>query len=604
MKEHAKDYLNDYKLNVPLWEQVLIEEALLTNGNIGEDKIEEIYKKLSSGETTDEIKKRDKNESISNFESIHPIILKSLTHKSGVNALKENETIKFSSNCTILYGLNGTGKSGYFKILNEIVGGNQKKKILQNIYRDNNPEINIELSFEYSKSMRTITWNNTRRAIKPLNKIKVFDNSYLKSFLTERKADETLIQPFGLHLFSYIIEKKDEFKKRLEDDAEKIQINKPQIKTDNFSDKIKAIFEQNELSDETKIMVENLYNFSEEKQIELITLQKKLKDLNQSNIEDKIQLETIKYEKIKQLREEIFDSGEKLVRLKREVEALIRSYNQQKKESKTYKKQIKILKTIPKSDTSLWKEFISKGNEYSKLIDDSKVCPYCRQPLNDNAVKLLQAYTQFLNSEAENKLKEIKDKIEDKKRILNSINTDLSLDDLEDDIRKRLQEKTIKKEDKKESDLFSLIKEQINNYSKIKQQIEKAINERNEIEENIIIDNSKILEELTLLENFFNQNINSFKQDKNTKEENIKKLEEKIKPLFENKSISEQSNDIKKWFELETKRKNFLERVNSINTKKLTELSKKAHKELITERLKQLYSEKHKRYKFYKTCFI
>jgi hypothetical protein len=30
----------------------------------------------------------------------------------------------------------GAGKSSYFKILNEIVGGNQKKEILSNIYLD------------------------------------------------------------------------------------------------------------------------------------------------------------------------------------------------------------------------------------------------------------------------------------------------------------------------------------------------------------------------------------------------------------------------------------------------------------------------------------
>jgi predicted ATPase len=51
-----------------------------------------------------------------------------LEHIQGVNALKQNQTIKFNNSVTILYGLNGAGKSRYFKILNEIVGGNQKKE--------------------------------------------------------------------------------------------------------------------------------------------------------------------------------------------------------------------------------------------------------------------------------------------------------------------------------------------------------------------------------------------------------------------------------------------------------------------------------------------
>lgn len=56
------------------------------------------------------------------------ISISKLEHISGVNALASNQLIKFCPDVNIVYGLNGTGKSSYFRILNEVVGGSKHKK--------------------------------------------------------------------------------------------------------------------------------------------------------------------------------------------------------------------------------------------------------------------------------------------------------------------------------------------------------------------------------------------------------------------------------------------------------------------------------------------
>lgn len=56
------------------------------------------------------------------------ISISKLEHISGVNALARNQLMKFCPEVNIVYGLNGTGKSSYFRILNEVVGGSKHKK--------------------------------------------------------------------------------------------------------------------------------------------------------------------------------------------------------------------------------------------------------------------------------------------------------------------------------------------------------------------------------------------------------------------------------------------------------------------------------------------
>ena len=129
-KNHAKDYLSEFANNKPEWLKVLIKDAIETNGSIEELRINEIFDNLLNG-TPLQVQTHNLS---SAQQSSQKLLFESLTHISGVNALCENQTIKFSPDVTVLYGLNGSGKSGYFRILNEVCGGNQKKEILCNIY--------------------------------------------------------------------------------------------------------------------------------------------------------------------------------------------------------------------------------------------------------------------------------------------------------------------------------------------------------------------------------------------------------------------------------------------------------------------------------------
>lgn len=118
------------------WAKYLAEKILLGNA-ISESDIETSYSYL-----LEELKLKEETEkpeieinyiaSPGGFES--DLLVTKLENVKGVNALTENQTIDFSPNLTIIYGSNGSGKSGCVRLLKKVFYSKAPEEILQNIY--------------------------------------------------------------------------------------------------------------------------------------------------------------------------------------------------------------------------------------------------------------------------------------------------------------------------------------------------------------------------------------------------------------------------------------------------------------------------------------
>lgn len=76
------------------------------------------------------------------------LILKELKNVEGVNALIEGQVIEFSQFLTIIYGANGSGKSGYIRLLKRIFYSKSPEDILPNVHIANgHKDIKAELTF-------------------------------------------------------------------------------------------------------------------------------------------------------------------------------------------------------------------------------------------------------------------------------------------------------------------------------------------------------------------------------------------------------------------------------------------------------------------------
>lgn len=61
------------------------------------------------------------------------VSLESIFHHKGVNALAEDQRLKFAPGLTIVYGDNGAGKTGYIRILKQACRARGQEEILGNV---------------------------------------------------------------------------------------------------------------------------------------------------------------------------------------------------------------------------------------------------------------------------------------------------------------------------------------------------------------------------------------------------------------------------------------------------------------------------------------
>lgn len=135
MKTSAIDYLIDYinSEDEDRWLQSVVSCYLNSNEEISIEEIRDL--------TDDLLACREKEYSINTIKPAlgisNLIKLKTLYHESGINALAGEQKIDFNDEVTVLYGLNGSGKSSYFRILQAMIGNIKSSDIIANIYLDN-----------------------------------------------------------------------------------------------------------------------------------------------------------------------------------------------------------------------------------------------------------------------------------------------------------------------------------------------------------------------------------------------------------------------------------------------------------------------------------
>ncbi len=110
---------------------------------------------------------------------------------SGVNALIPDQRIEFGPKLTIVYGGNGSGKSGYARILKHACRCNERavEAILQNIYEAAAaPPPTAKLDVEMDGVVQTLTWTKGGAPNAELRRYSVFDARAARSYLGERNS--------------------------------------------------------------------------------------------------------------------------------------------------------------------------------------------------------------------------------------------------------------------------------------------------------------------------------------------------------------------------------------------------------------------------------
>ena len=121
------------------WLRGVVSEILETRQDLGDDRLDHYYelllleKGLADGEPVlfPEVALQGAGP-----DTEEALVIVSLREVKNVNALSTGQEIVFNSRMTVLFGENGTGKTGYVRVLKRIASVRTSEPILPNIHKE------------------------------------------------------------------------------------------------------------------------------------------------------------------------------------------------------------------------------------------------------------------------------------------------------------------------------------------------------------------------------------------------------------------------------------------------------------------------------------
>lgn len=216
-----------------VWAKDLVAAAVTNNGCLTDNRILLICEDIENGVTSPSIALPG------NIGSAIPRIeLKTLKHVANVNRLVPNQTIHFCHDgITVLFGANGSGKSGYFRILNKLASGSINYSVMQDIFNENPQPMSIEVTYAENGTDHTDAWDLISPLSTPLGHISVFDTNYAKGLTNEHDSNIYLFDSMGLNIYRGIADGVRRLKE-LGYDVSSDEADVNNLCTANYSDKL------------------------------------------------------------------------------------------------------------------------------------------------------------------------------------------------------------------------------------------------------------------------------------------------------------------------------------------------------------------------------
>jgi|LSQX01.2.fsa_nt_gb ABC-type transport system involved in cytochrome c biogenesis ATPase subunit len=409
-KKEIVDFLWDWAGNAD-WAKLLVQKIVSTENSLLPVERDEVFKYflqsigLETGLPSLSISKPTYTPQSKQLELV------SLSEVTGVNKLAKNQVIDFSANITVIYGENGTGKTGYGRILKALgFSYDRGNKIYSNIFGHSEPQT-AKIKYKTNDGEDTFNWDGSNR-IDDLESVSVFNNNCVQISLDGSR--QLIVSPIGFHLFNLVSSELGELdilyraKKR----EYPIEINWIESLHDGTP---QHQFISSLSKDSSKEKLNELSNFGEEQEKELKEKETQLSKLSKDLLQNEIRALRSQIGELKAIIDKI-DQNKKVLNAETWKKLIDTNKTITELEKNTQKgiSEIAASKGIEFYETDEFKSFLSAAETYIKKINketypqENDVCVYCRQPLEKDAQELLKNYRKLLNDKTEENIAQLK----------------------------------------------------------------------------------------------------------------------------------------------------------------------------------------------------
>lgn len=419
----------------PAWQRDALRRLVL-NGDLSADDIRELAEICKGGHglaDKKEAKPLCKDHVPEGAGTTGAVSLESIFHHKGVNALAEDQTLKFSPGLTIVYGDNGAGKTGYIRILKRACRARKQEEILGNVVSGvapPKPVVAIKYRVGSDPTVREWTGGETDEFV---SRVSVFDAHCAAVYLNE-KTDVAFL-PFGLDLFDKLVKACKAVRALLEAEQRALTTNplvSVIVQIPEGTAAAKLVGNINSLTKPETVQA--LTRLSPDEETRRAFLEKSLQDLQANDPQKLIRHLTISVGRVRTLTEHLKGLESALSDV--DVAAVFDARTEGRRKSEEAKRLRDA--TFPEgvlagTGGEQWKGLWESSRHFSQqqaypgkafpFTEDGAKCVLCQQDLYHAAVHRLRKFEEFVTSTTERELRQLREEFTQRRTAFVSLKT-------------------------------------------------------------------------------------------------------------------------------------------------------------------------------------
>lgn len=341
------------------------------------------------------------------------VVLKAVKDLKNVNRIPDGSALLFGhQGLTAIYGENGSGKSGYARVLKRACRARDtQERILPNVYSDA-AEKTAKATFKLSINAgddQLVEWEDGKPNAEVLTNITVFDSKCARVIVDEK--NEATYLPYGAHVFEELVNLLNWIKKQIESEKPKLEpLQLPEISPSTKSGSLLASLTHSTNAKD----IEGAAVWSDSDSSRLEKLTKQLAELEANDpIKQAAKVRSFK-ERVTNLTAYIEHrstilSDEHLAELKEKIFDVTEAEKAVELASQTALNN----EPLAGAGETAWQILYAAAKEYSTknaypdqefpVVEEGSRCVFCMQPLGDDARQRLLRFKGFMEQTTKKK---------------------------------------------------------------------------------------------------------------------------------------------------------------------------------------------------------
>lgn len=360
-----------------------------------------------------------------------PVSLESIFHHQGVNALAEDQTLKFAPGLTIVYGDNGAGKTGYIRILKQACRARGREQILGNVVSGAAPpRLAVNIKYKIGGEPHAREWVGGA-ADEFISRVSIFDSQCAAVYLSE--STDVAFLPFGLDLFDKLVRACRGVRARLELEQRALNTNALSTIVSLIPQGTAASKLAGNINSLTKPeVVTTMTRLSSQETERLEFLHKSLQDLRANNPATLIAQLGLRARRVRALADHLRRLEDAL------SDAAIAAVFDTRREGRRKAEEAKRLRDaslpqemLPGTGGEQWKGMWESSRLFSEqqaypdrlfpVTGAASKCVLCQQGLDEDAGHRLSQFRDFATSTTEKELEELRHDFAQRRTVLSSL---------------------------------------------------------------------------------------------------------------------------------------------------------------------------------------